>query len=470
MSMRSLVSPIVLLSILVSIFTTSSWVYAQNKDTEYENMSSINMVDVSATDEFVQIENSIEKPLIDTKDIKNAHKYAINYISSLEPYDIHWTGKHPKMIGKWVPYYTDDENTPIVYEWKIRCDDIKDCGSVIVATIDGVSRVMEAGTYGLANYERLGKNKKSQKNKLYYYSAFDQYIESSDGKTTTIDMIDPEKQLKKSASERKEELKWEKEKRKEMRKSGKTQFETEVPNNWSSLQQVIAPTVAIDVSPMTPTAWCQSALPCYQQFQQTYWSSTQCWSGCTPTAMTIIFGYYDRKWLFPNLYGNSTQLAPDSGNTDATLIGIVNSVRGFMQTYCTAISGGAGATTPWLTMWVGMQYVRNRGYTNSPDGIYSSWLATPLFLRIKTEINAARPLIVNYGSATTGHTLAAYGYNDTGAIGTSQLHVNYWFWASFPDKYISISVAIAWSSTTNDGNNAIIWQTLKSIVTVPVRN
>lgn len=39
---------------------------------------------------------------------------------------------------------------------------------------------MEAGTYGLANYEQLGKDKKSKKNKLYYFSAFDQYIESSD--------------------------------------------------------------------------------------------------------------------------------------------------------------------------------------------------------------------------------------------------------------------------------------------------
>lgn len=50
------------------------------------------------TDEFVQIEKSIEKSLIDISDIKNAHKYAKDYISSLEPYDIHWKGKHPKLI------------------------------------------------------------------------------------------------------------------------------------------------------------------------------------------------------------------------------------------------------------------------------------------------------------------------------------------------------------------------------------
>jgi hypothetical protein len=430
----------------------------------------IDMVDVSTTDEFVQIENSIEKPLIDTKDIKNAHKYALNYISNLEPYDIHWTGKHPKPIGKWVPYYTDDENAPIVYEWKIRCDDTKNCGSIIVATIDGVSRVMESGTYGLANYERLGTNKKSKRNKLYYYSAFDQYIESSDGQITTVDMIDPEKQLKKSSLEIKEELWREKEKRKEMRKNRKLQFVTDASNNWGNMSQMVAPTVAIDVSPMPQTAWCQSALPCYQQFQQTYWSSTQCWSGCTPTAMAIIFGYYDRKWLFPNLYGNNTQLAPDSGNTDITLINMVNSIRGFMQTYCTALNGGAGATTQWSTMWIGMQYARNRGYINSPDGVYSSWIITALFQKIKTEINAARPLIVNYSSATSWHTMAAYGYNDTWVTWTSQLHVNYWFWPSFPDKYISMSVTIVWSSSTNDGNNAIVWQKLNSIVTVPIRN
>lgn len=76
-------------------------------------MIAIDTTGVLATDEFVQIENSIDKPLIDTTDIKNAHKYAKAYILTMEPFDSDWKGNSPKLIGKPVPYYTDDTNEPI---------------------------------------------------------------------------------------------------------------------------------------------------------------------------------------------------------------------------------------------------------------------------------------------------------------------------------------------------------------------
>lgn len=142
------------------------------------------------------IKDSITTDKLDKKSVQTARKTVDNYITGLEPYDVHWTGKHPKPIGNPIPYYIDDEGGPITYEWKIACDDTRDCGSVIVTTIDTDSRIMEASTYGLANYERLASGKESRKNKLYYYSVFDQYIESSDGKETTVDMINPLEQNK----------------------------------------------------------------------------------------------------------------------------------------------------------------------------------------------------------------------------------------------------------------------------------
>lgn len=95
----------------------------------------------------------------------------------------------------------------------------------MVAVAGNVAHVMEAGTYGTANYERLGDGKESRKNKLYYYSAFDQYIESTSGKDITVDTLDPEKQLKKSASEKKDELKSRKDSVNSLRKGEKIHFE-----------------------------------------------------------------------------------------------------------------------------------------------------------------------------------------------------------------------------------------------------
>ena len=179
-------------------------------------------------DPLFQVGESIRDDRLDKKSVKMARKTLDDYIASLELYDVHWKGKHPKPLGSPIPYYTDDESAPITYEWKIQCDDTRDCGSVIVAMIDTESRIMEAGTYGTANYERLVDGKVSQKNKLYYYSPFDQYIERDNEKTTTVDMIDPEKQIKKFPEERKTLLKSKKESRKEMRKGGKMKFFTEL--------------------------------------------------------------------------------------------------------------------------------------------------------------------------------------------------------------------------------------------------
>ena len=67
-----------------------------------------------------------------------------------------------------------------------------------------------------------------------------------------------------------------------------------------------------------------------------------------------------------------------------------------------------------------MQYARDRGYTNSPNGVYNVGSVSSMPIII-TEINAGRPVIVNYSSVSAGHIMAAYGYQTN----PNMVHVNF---------------------------------------------
>jgi hypothetical protein len=47
-----------------------------------------------------------------------------------------------------------------------------------------------------------------------------------------------------------------------------------------------------------------------------------------------------------------------------------------------------------------MKYARDRGYVNSVNGTYTAGYTAAMSV-IQTEINAGRPVIVDYSSATT---------------------------------------------------------------------
>lgn len=419
-----------------------------------------NTSDISIT-EVSQGFHSIDET---SKSVKDMKQYISDYIVWLAAQDRFWKGNNPKISWKPVPYFLDDTSTPVAYEWKVRCDKNQDCWSIIVANIDNEFRILEAGTYGQANYEILSKGKEQKKNKLYYYSAFEQYIESTDkDNQVVVDAINPEEKKEKTSSQMYTELK----ERKNSVKDKKIRFirEDELWVDTKVKNITIDPTGFVEVSPMASTTTCQSAVPCYEQFTKQYWSST-CPSGCSPTAMAIIFGYYDRKGTFPNLVGNSSILAPAWWSTDVVLQTMVNSISWYMWTYCSS----RGWVTPYATIWSGMRYARDRGYTNSQNGVYTPWSAGFLFPKIKTQINWAKPLIVNYSSATNAHSMVAYGYNDTWVISTGQVHVNFGWGAYYSDKYISIySPMVANPSDPSDGSNVIVWQKLTSIVTVPIQ-
>lgn len=441
-----------------------------NSDKEYDAQVQEDMRWVTGNEWFARIEKSVDKNLFDTKDAKLARKTAKDYIESLKPYDSHWKWNNPKLVGKPVPYYTDNSSTPISYEWKVKCSNTNDCGSIIVVVADNVARVMEAGTYGTANYERLGGGKETHKNKLYYYSAFDQYIESTSGNDTTVDAIDPGKQLYKTSSERKDELKSRKDSVNSLRKSEKISFQetdtiltTSVPlvtssiAPTSSLAVTAAAATVMDVQHMTPTTNCSSAVPCYDQFSQIYGTGT-CLSWCSPTAMAIIFWYYDRMGIFPNLIGNSSTLASD-WIMDTSTINMVNIIRWHMKTKC-SINGAGSTIATDIKLW--MQYARTRGYTNSLDGTFTSAVPWVLFPKIRAEINGAKPLIATFGDSSSAHSVIIFWYNDTGVISTSQVHINYG-WGKTPDRYVSIYNQL----TSAD---LMLGYKLRDITTVPVKN
>lgn len=398
---------------------------------------------ISDSEELIQMVSSLAPNPWDQKVIQNVKKLATTYIKWLEPYDKNWTRKSPKLLGSPIPYYTDDESEPLVYEWKVSCRNIRDCGSVMIATLDGESRIMEASTYGFANYERLGKWKYNNSNKLYYYSPFDQYIESREiekihngvnilSESTSVEMIDPKRQQELSVSDKQTELTQKKDQSKKARRSGKIKFDEDMSIWFTQINEdqknTLLSGMTIDVQHMSPTANCQSAVPCYDQFTGNY----GCASGCSPTAMAIIFGYYDRMNIFPNLIGNSSVYASD-WFVDTTTKSMVDSIRGYMGTYCSAYEWATTASN--IRLW--MQYARDRGYNNSQNGTYSKGLPSILFPKIRTEINAARPLIATFSSSTQAHSVVVYGYSELSPINTSQLHINYGWGNGMSDRYVS---------------------------------
>lgn len=88
-----------------------------------------------------------------------------------------------------------------------------------------------------------------------------------------------------------------------------------------------------------------------------------------------------------------------------------------------------------------MRYARDRGYLNSTNGTYTAGYTAAMNV-IQTEINAGRPVIVDYSSATTGHIMAGYGYQTS----PNMVHINFGWGNAYQDKYLPVSL-IAITST-----------------------
>ena len=84
-------------------------------------------------------------------------------------------------------------------------------------------------------------------------------------------------------------------------------------------------------------------------------------------------------------------------------------------------SDGQGGTV-FANVGLGMGYAREKGYSNSVNGVLYNGSLSSVSLKLKTEINAGRPVIINYSNGTQGHIMAAYGYTTDTIMG---IHVNF---------------------------------------------
>ncbi len=371
---------------------------------------SSSLVDAS---EGQQIYNSIANKFTDKKTISIVQDRAEKYINTFSSHFDEWKGQHPKLEWEPVPYYADDNITPVVLEWKVSCSQVQDCGRVIISVDKNNPIVVESATSGWANYETLWKNRENLKNRLFYFSPFEQYIDTTEDQKENIVALSPGENLRKSVTRVviQEKQKFNKELKKNFPKVPKPEY----TQTW---------TTVVNVPGSNNGGTCNSPIPCYSQFSTTYWSQI-CAVWCGPTALTQIFAYHDRRGTFPNLFPNTVA---DGNNIDWT---VANIIRGYMWTVCSWIEWA----TAFTSISNGMQYARDRGYTNTTNG---SLITSNIFYNTRLQINNGRPVVINAWSSSQGHIFVAYWWN-TDVVGMNQIHVNYGWWPSTPDAWITES-------------------------------
>ena len=358
---------------------------------------------------------------------------------NLQKNDELWVGKTPKLADYGVLYYTDDETIPAYIEYKIMCGK-SDCGSVVV-NIDGNDvLVPEWATHGRANFEVLASQIASKKSHLYRFGLLDQYI--VDSETDAIGTINTDKKdFKKS------DFLGLKEKVRQYKRSDAFRQQKESLSSPQLLQlsgniSTLSTTPTNVYIPGQSTANCPSRTPCYAQYTDTYYWST-CYLGCSPNALAIVYGYYDRQGTFPNLI--SGLVATDISYTwsingtwfarNSAIQTMSNAIRTQMSTSCVS---GQGWTNKDNIKY-GIQYAKNQWYTNSTS---SNLNTTPnvILQAVKTEVNASRPIILS----STSHSFVAYGYSsDTTSY---MVRVNYGLTVNQDTSYFGRDVSLSSAS------------------------
>lgn len=362
---------------------------------------------VANADNYSAISASVVNKFQDWKVVKIVEKAGIQYINTFSWSFDDWNNKRPHLLGDPVPYFADDESFPAALEWKVSCLGQENCGRVIISVDTKSPIVIEAATEGKANYETLGKKREDLKNRFYYFSPFEQYVDTQESQWEDVIALSPwEKWIKRIHIKEKQT------KNREAKKQS-------IKKNTTGYFQTGATVVNVpSVNNGTP---CTSPIPCYNQFPFNYnWTTCAVW--CWPTALTQILAYHDRKGTFPNLFPGVV-----ASPTVMDQI-IANSIRTYMWTIC--------SWTEWATWfaseWNGLRYARDRGYIST---VLPSLITSNIFYNIRINVNQGRPMIIN-AAWTTGHIFVAYGWN-TDTIGVNQIHVNYGWGSSTPDAWIT---------------------------------
>jgi Peptidase_C39 like family len=347
--------------------------------------------------------------------------------------DDNWKETKPYISGEY-SYYTD-KDTVSYKEYKVSCDKNNHCGWIIV-NLDGDDvSIPVMATQGMTNYETLWlkfdgklkekklKNKWTQR-KAYYFWPFEQYMSDENGEVENIgiDQSNPsskellDEKVKKAKEYKTTEMF--KETKKELKEKGLTSFEQ------SSLFSIFKTYAAVSspsdtfIPLYSITSNCSSRIPCYKQFLDNYtWWLCNTW--CVPNAIAMIYGFYDRKWTFPNLL--SWIVAPDNvanSWSNLAVTTMINTIRGYVQTTCWAWQ--VWSTTAWSAA-LGIQYAKDKWYLNS-TAVAQASSRSVLHQSIKNEISANRPVLVGI-TWSSGHAIVAWGYSSVSD--SKMIRVNY---------------------------------------------
>lgn len=353
----------------------------------------------------------------DTSKKNPSRIFALSVLKSLEEHDWDWKGYNPRLWFDGVAYFSDDTWNPSAYEWKVLCDKSDDCGSIIISVLDDTYSLLQASTNWKANYEYLLDISAHKKNKLYYFSPLEQYAESDDGNVT---WINPTLNIEES----KVKLKNNKQDYRIWKKSRIDKMQS-IPDSYYSVTSIVT-------VPWNTTSACNSLVPCYKQ---NYIPSWACLTWCSPVAMSIIFGYYDRKW------GTYANLIPNTASDTIVDQNMIMSVRTYMGTQCTW-SGAGNTNLVSMKNWI--QYAKDKWYWTSSAVLTSG--ASSMHLAIRTEINAWRPIMINVQkNMSEWHTMVWYAYTSSG-ITVRDVKVNFGWWPTRPGAYIPFTNDVSWTS------------------------
>lgn len=164
---------------------------------------------------------------------------------------------------------------------------------------------------------------------------------------------------------------------------------------------------------------CVWVTPCYNQFQTIYnWEICSNW--CSPTAVWIIFWYYDRNW-FPNLIPWTATL------TNSYFVNtMISEVSNIIWTKC--------SWTQWTTILSNVknakQYAINKWYKNSTSSYSWNINTLQVFNEVKSEINLWRPILIHIlnNSSWWWHAVVWFWYRSTWT--TKIVRVNMWWGGS----------------------------------------
>lgn len=386
-------------------------------------------------------------PNLDTFASSNTKEVANKYIQDASTFDYFWKWKNPKIVSEKL-FYSWDENKPSYIEYKVSCDDRKDCWYVMVnldwtdVDIPEASSVWQ--TPSEIMWEMSGKDSKN-----YYFSVFEQFSENTE--TWEIWFINPDnKQLVEDASlntnysinsvnslSAKSQNLWNntsklKEKLQKLKDEAKKEKPINKPINtlnWIIKSSWVVPMNDWRVTTPNPNSWamawdpivetyCLWYTPCYTQASRKYDSyitidnnknrirhnKVAYWpSWCVPTAFSILYWFYDRNWKHSFL---EWEFAPARNNTSISKL----------QTYL------------WDILWT--ELIKSEGLFDSGEAwttgtekyldwfLYKNseypreWHTTDYFdmQKIRNSIDSWNPLILSYEGKRGWHAIVIHWY------------------------------------------------------------